>query len=134
MKKYIADTNFYLRFILQDNKEQAQLTKKRLQQAKKGEIKILFADEVILEMEFVLRSVYSVDRKDITEDLLKLIKNDFVEIENRYLWMVSLGIYRDVKIDLLDIYLSVKANESGYEVLSYDKDFRKLERILKNKN
>lgn len=57
MKKFIADTNFSLRFILQDNAKHAKIAEKRLRDARDGRVSIFFPDEVILEMEFVLRSL-----------------------------------------------------------------------------
>ena len=131
MRRYIADTNFYLRFILQDNKDQAVIAEKRIDEAKSGKISILFPDEVILEMEFVLRSYYSVLKKDIVENLLSLIKMKYVDIENRALWIKTIEIYKNKNVSLLDIFLFIKARNFDAEVLSFDKDFRKLERLAK---
>ena len=50
MRKYIADTNFFLRFILQDNEKQAKIAAKRFSEAKAGKVSIFFPDEIILEI------------------------------------------------------------------------------------
>ena len=128
MNTYIADTNFYLRFILQDIKDQANITEKYLELAKSGEINIIFLDEVILEMEFVLRSFYSIKRADIVQSLNALIKLNYVDIENRTLWAETLETYRKKKLSLLDIVLFYKAKEINSDVLSFDEDFKRLKR------
>ena len=126
MKQYIADTNFYLRFILQDIESQAAFTEKYLKLAELGKIKIFFPDEVILEMEFVLRSFYFVKRIDIFQSLDALVKLDYVDIENKALWIKVLETYRNENVSLIDILLHNKAKGMGAEVLSFDKDFKKL--------
>jgi len=128
MKSYIADTNFYLRFILQDVISQAKITEGYLRKAKLSKVSIFFPDEVILEMEFVLRSVYSVKREDLADSLTGLIKVEYVDVENRLLWIKTLEIYKATKISLLDTFLFLKAQEIGSEVLSFDEDFKKLKR------
>ena len=132
MKKFIADTNFYLRFLLRDVESQAKKTEVRLKEAKAGKIKILFTDEVILEMGFVLKSNYLIERGKIAEELLRLVKTTYLEIENRNLWVTALSKYAETKISLLDVFLFTKANQDGYEVLSYDEDFQKLQKIVRD--
>lgn len=126
MKSYFADTNFYLRFILKDNKNQTKKTKGFLAIAKKGKIKIIFLPEVILEMEFVLRSVYSLSRKEIVRYLFPLIKTDYLEIQEREIWLPAFKIFQETNLSLFDIFLFLKAKKENAEVLSFDKDFKKL--------
>ena len=128
MKKYIADTNFYLRFILHDVESQARKVQESFRKAKSGEISIFFPDEVILEMEFVLRSFYKVSKGNIVASLISLIKLNYVDIENRQLWKEAIVIYRQKNINLIDIFLFLKACNSDSEVLSFDKDFSRLKK------
>lgn len=128
MKQYLADTNFYLRFVLADVPEQVKVVEQRLKEAKKDKVRIKFVDEVILEMEFVLRSFYKVERKKLAEILLELCKTGYLEVENRGLWMEALKMYSGRSIDLMDVFLFVKAREMGGEVLSFDQDLEKLKK------
>lgn len=133
MKKYFADTNFYLRFILQDNKKQADKVETQLKKAEIGKKRIVFLSAVILEMAFVLHSNYSLTRTEITKNLLDLVKTAYLEIEDKDLWMRTLPIYAAARIDLIDIFLFMKAKASEGEVLSFDEDFRKLKRLIVNR-
>lgn len=130
MKSYFADTNFYLRFILKDNKNQTKKTKGFLAIAKKGKIKIIFLPEVILEMEFVLRSVYSLSRKEIVRYLFPLIKTDYLEIQEREIWLLAFKIFQETNLSLFDIFLFLKAKKEKAEILSFDKDFKKLKKFI----
>lgn len=129
MKAYFADTNFYLRFILKDNKVQARKVKEFLQKAQKGRIKIGFLSEVILEMEFVLRNVYSLSKNEITKHLLPLVKTDYLNIPERNLWLTTFKVFQERNIPLFDIFLFFRAQEEGAKVLSFDKDLKKLSQL-----
>lgn len=126
MKKYIADTNFYLRFILQDNKNQAERTRVYLEKARLKKISIYFPDEVVLEMVFVLGGYYHFEKRDILTALSSLISCDYLQFEDRNLWLAALRIYKDTNVSLIDILVFVKAKEYGKDVISYDNDFKKL--------
>lgn len=130
MKRFLADTNFYLRFILQDNKAQAKTVEEYLKKAKEKKIIIVFLDEVILEIEFVLRNVYQTPRSKIAKCLSVLVKTPFLEIENRSLWIETLEIYLKRKISLFDIFLFLRAKKEKAEILSFDRDFKKLVKKL----
>jgi len=134
MKSYFADTNFYLRFILKDNQNQAKESKEFLAKAKEGKIKIIFLPEVIFEMEFVLRSVYSLSQKDIVRYLLPLIKTDYLEIEEREIWLLAFKIFQETNLSLFDIFLFLKAKKEKAQILNFDKDFKKLNKFFNEKN
>ena len=73
-----------------------------------------------------MRSFYGVDRKEIVGNLLSLFKMSYLKIENRTLWLASVELYKERNISLIDIFLHTKAKAMQAEVLSFDKDFRKL--------
>lgn len=126
MKKYFADTNFYLRFLLQDNQAQADQVEKELKKAKDGKQKIIFLSAIILETAFVLKSNYSVTSPGIAEYLSVLVATPYLDIEDRNIWIKILPFFAQSKIDLIDIFLFEKAKDINAQVLSFDKDFKKL--------
>ena len=132
MKTYFADTNFYLRFILKDNESQSNKVKQYLKEARDKKIKIVFLSSIILEMEYVLRSVYTEERDEISKYLEGLIETSYLDIKERDIWKKTFWIYRKNNINLIDIYLHFLAEKEGAGVLSFDKDFRKLEKFKMN--
>lgn len=129
MKVFLADTNFYLRFILQDVKSQAAKVEWYLKEAENDNVQIIFTSEVILEMAYVLISRYSFTQNEIFKALSVLVKTPFLEIEDRSLWLSVLETFKVKNISLLDILLSEKARNKGAEILSFDKDFQKLAKM-----
>ena len=126
MKTYLADTNVYLRFLLQDEVALADRAEEYLIQAKQKQIKLIFLSAVVLEMGFVLQKVYKLSASEVAKHLLRLVKTSYVEVEDRQVWLKTLLVYGRKKIDLLDIYLFEKAKDTGVEILSFDKDFKRL--------
>ena len=130
IKTYFADTNFYLRLLLQDIKDQATETENLLKKARDKKILIIFLPEVILEMTFVLESFYKVSKDQISRHIKTLVKTDYLDIKNRNIWMESFEIYEKNNISIFDIYLFLQAQKNGSEVLSYDTDFKKLQKLF----
>ena len=126
MKKYFADTNIFLRFLLKDNHKLHQKAEKYLLQAKKGEIKITLLPEVVFEIDYVLRGIYATTRQETAHILASLIKASELDVRERGILIEALEKYKKINVDLFDIYLAQKAKAEKAEILSFDKDFNKL--------
>lgn len=126
MKKYLADTNVFLRFLLKDNKRLYRQAKKYFLQAKKGKVSLLLLPQVVFEIDYVFRGVYSLSRKESADILSALVKSPDLEVKERKILIESVEKYRKLNIDLSDIYLSEKAKEQKAEILSFDKNFKKI--------
>lgn len=131
MVTYFADANIFLRFILKDNEVLAKKSRNYFTQAKARKIIILVLSEIVLEIEYVLRKVYSIPRKEIASQLSDLINASYFKIDERSIYDQAMRIYQDTTVDLVDIFLLLKAKEKNAQVLSYDKDFDKLDKMLK---
>ena len=129
MRVYLADANIFLRFLLEDDLVMARKSKSYFLSAKKGQIRIKVISEIIPEMEYVLRKVYLRTRKTISSCLLNLVRTSYFEIEQRELWIQTLSQYSKINVDLVDIFLFLKAEKEKASVLSFDRDFKKLQRM-----
>lgn len=128
VKTYFADTNLYLRFVLQDNKSHFKKASQFFKKAQGKRIKIIFPSVVILEIAFVLKSVYSLKKSQVTRALFGLVKTEFLEVEDRSVWLEALERYQSDNVSILDIFLFYKARSEQAEVLSFDRDFEKLKK------
>ncbi len=126
MKIYFADTNVFLRFLLKDNPKFTKKARSYFTLAKNKQIRIIVLSAIILEIEYVLRKVYSQPRREIAKKISSLVKSIYFEIEDRGLWLDSLALYSKANLDLVDIFLFEKAKINGAEVLSFDQDFSKI--------
>ncbi|MDZ7586728.1 MAG: PIN domain-containing protein [Patescibacteria group bacterium] len=128
MKIYYLDSNAVLRYFLADIVTQFKKVERYLFKAKAGKVEIRLCSEMIMEVEFVLRKFYGLPRKKIVKLLLGLIKSSYIEIDNKGEMLEVMDLFKEVNIDFVDILLFVRAKNKGAEVLSFDKDFKKLER------
>lgn len=126
MKKYYVDSNFFLRFLLKDNLNQWKIANNYFKEAKLEKIKLVFPTETIIEIEYVLRKVYKLNRKIISKYLLTLLSINNFEITDREVLKEALSYYVKKDIDFVDIIIFLKARSENAEVLTFDKDFGKI--------
>ena len=126
MKKYFLDTNVILRFLLKDNKRYYNQARSYFEKAKKSEIELNLIPEVLFEIDYVLRGVYSLSKNEVVDVLLKLIKSPYLKISNRGLLITIIEKYQLTNVDLFDIYLYYYSFSKEAAVLSFDKDFSKI--------
>ncbi len=130
MEILYTDTNVFLRFLLQDNLKQAEVVEKKIILAKKGEIEMYCVSETIPELVYVLFKVYKVSRDEVAKYINVIIKTPYFNVEQRDIWIQVMKIYPQVNIDVVDIFLAVKAKNNAGEVFSFDHDFKKLSKFF----
>ena len=126
MPIYYIDANYFLRFILKDNLAQWKIANNYFEKAKQEKIKLVFLTEVILEIEYVMRKVYKLNRKLIFKYISTLLVINSFEIVDREVLKLALLTYLDKNIDFVDAILFYKSKNRQAEVLSFDKDFDKI--------
>lgn len=139
MRKYAADANIGLRILVgkhdidraksEEEREAAKRmyrhTRAILQKVNDGKIVLVFPDAVIEEMVFVMDRIYKVPRDKISSMILLLIEADGVEASMTV--RETLRLFPTVKLDFVDIKLSIISKELGVPVLTWDKGFKLLD-------
>jgi len=126
MTKYVVDTNVFLRFLLKDNKKYFNQARKYLTRAKERKITLILLPQVVFEIDYVLKGVYSLSRKESANILSSLVKSPDLEVKERKILIETIEKYKKINIDLVDIYLSAVAKQQKAKILSFDKDFKKI--------
>jgi predicted nucleic-acid-binding protein len=126
MQVYYIDANYFLRFVLKDNLTQWKIADSYFEKAKQRKIKLVFITEVVLEIEYVMRKVYKFDRKLIFKYISTLLSISSFEVADREVLKLALLTYLNKNIDFVDAILFYKAKIWDAKVLSFDKDFNKL--------
>jgi predicted nucleic-acid-binding protein len=126
MKRYLLDTNVILRFLLQDHKKYYEIASEYFRKAQHKQIELGIIPEVLFELDYVLRGVYHLSKTEVVDILSKLIKTPYINIKNRGLILTIIEEYQKKTIDLFDIYLFYLAKNEKSEVISFDRDFKKL--------
>ncbi len=129
MKKYIADTNFILRYLLADDVDSYKQTKIIFEQARIGKCQVEIEQSVFAEVIFVLSSFYKVPRSEIVRILKSLLSYKGIKIDSD-IYSVALDIYLENNIHIVDSIIAVKVLSSGDELLTFDK---KLQNIISKK-
>jgi predicted nucleic-acid-binding protein len=126
MKKVFFDTNFLLRFYLDDIPTQALKAKRMVQAAKEGVISLVTDLIVICEMVWVLDSFYHLDKEVISEKITNLYRTRGVVVFNGDVLPNALSIYATKNIDFTDAVVASSATKNHVEYLaSFDKKHMK---------
>jgi predicted nucleic-acid-binding protein len=122
MKKVFFDTNFLLRFYLDDIPRQSAKAKKMVQAAKDGSLLLVTDLIVICEMVWVMDSYYGLDKKQIAEKMTNLYRTAGLVVLNGEILPDALAIYVGKNIDFTDAVIGAIATKNHIEYLaSFDK-------------
>ena len=121
------DTNILVRFLVRDDKKQAELVYRRFMQAEKAGEQLFVPLLVLLETLWVLESVYELNRADVLcviEDLLHL---PILKFETDEVVLAFLSDAKNSKADLADILIGCSAKSHGNEaIITFDKKASRL--------
>ena len=117
----IIDTNYALRYIIQDNFDQALIAKEIIDDG------AYILPESLVEMVYVLSKVYNVERRDIYFAVLDLLQD--VEMIDKPLYENAVRVYGRTKLDYVDCVLFVRYKLLNDRIYTFDK---KLEKELKS--
>ena len=126
MKKIFFDTNFLLRFYLDDIPTQALKAKRMVQAAKEGQILLVTDLIVICEMVWVMDSFYDLEKEVISEKITNLYRTPGVVVFNGDVLSDALSLYVRKNIDFTDAVVASSAINNHIEYLaSFDKKHMK---------
>lgn len=117
----IVDTNIILRYLLNDNKE---LNKKAVDIIENNDIFI--PTEVIVEVSYVLKKVYSVEKEKIFEAIKELLGFENIHFQNSGTIGLAFEIYAEKNFDIVDCILYAYSKNEHYHVETFDKKLSKL--------
>ena len=121
--KYFVDTNYFIRFLIDDLPEQVDEVGKLFLQASAGKIDLYTSVLVFFEIKWILSSLYNFDKPKITKGLRELLSLDFVQLKERPLLEMSLGLYSGSNLSLEDCYHIIIAKKLHVNVMAtFDKN------------
>lgn len=99
-----VDTNFFLRFLLSDNKEQFEEVKTLFSQAAQGRVKLFTSIIVYFEIYWVLSSFYKQNKQDTVDTLEQILEMKFIFLEEQETLEIALKMFADSNLSLEDCY------------------------------
>lgn len=126
MKQYLIDSNYILRYLLNDIPSQADTVERYFRQAKNGSVLISVPILAFVECVYILLNLYKLSKLEVVEMLMKFVNIPYLEIEQRNLITKAFLIYKDISVSFVDTLFFIEAHESGRELLTFDKRLKKL--------
>ena len=122
MRRVLVDTNAWLRYLLCDNDIQYKEMGLLMKKMKKGEVELILTNEVVLEICYVLKSFYKIDKEKISKELSNLVLVKGIVANS--IWKAVLPIYSQKNLSLLDILMKCLASSNGWELFTFDKKLK----------
>ena len=113
---YAIDTNILIRYIVEDNPEQAQKAAEAIEQLtteKQGFISCI----VLCELNWVLKTAYKISKRERVATLQKVLSVPVFEIEKLDCCLKALRSYEKGQADFSDYLIQQIGEKHGYEIL-----------------
>ena len=125
--RYLVDTNVLLRFLCGEPAAQATAARKLFARAADGEIILDVSPVIVAEAFYTLHSFYGVDRKSTTAKLSLLLQQHGVKLRDERQVLLALERLQNANVGFADAFLAAGATEEKVAVVSFDRDFDKLQ-------
>jgi predicted nucleic-acid-binding protein len=116
------DTNVLIRFLVKDDERQSGIVYKIFKQAEFNKEILYVPLLVVLEIIWVLESVYKTSRHDILESINDLLLMPILEFEAQPTILSFISSAQETSTDLSDLLIAYAAKSAGCEcMLTFDK-------------
>jgi predicted nucleic-acid-binding protein len=116
----------FLRFLTNDVPAQAVRVEKRFKEAEKGEIILRILPITVVEILFHLERWYGYSKDKAIEKVESLFRPEWMRVDDKNVIFEALNNYLEVNIDFVDVLTFSYVKSSDQQVLSFDKDYKKL--------
>ena len=128
MKLVVADTNVFLRFLLNDIPSQVKKFEKLLRQAKKSEIILIVPQIIIFELNFILDKYYHLPKYEIINKLQSILRTPYFKIQDIEIFRNAIKLYSKSNLSLADCFIYYSSKGWEAELFTFDKDLQKFDR------
>lgn len=121
------DANVLLRFLTGSPPELAGRSARLLEEAQRGKISLRMHSVVVAETVWVLESFYEYSKQEISGVLIPLLEQPALRVEGAKTVVRALETMVESNVDFADALLAQTARSRGEGVVSFDRDFRRLD-------
>ncbi len=116
------DTNVLVRFLVQDDANQVSVVNQIFEIAEVGKERFYISLLVVMELIWVLESVYSVSRNDLLDSLAELLSMPVLHFEKQTLLRIFIQSARGNSFDLSDLLIAHSGRSADCDItLTFDK-------------
>lgn len=130
MTSFFADTNIFIRFLLNDDKKLGNLAREIIAGCEMDQFAIVIVPASILEIVWLLNSFYKLSKTETISKLQRLCVLNNLQIVEKETIINTIEIYKEKNIDFIDAFFvaSMRALKIE-EIFSFDHDFDKIKGI-----
>lgn len=126
----LIDTNIILRFLIADDPEMFEKTKKFFADLEKGKLFVDLELTVIFEVIYVLKSYYRKEKEEICNAVQKIVDLKNVRIKRKEIVKKMLSIWKNNTVGLVDSQLIALCERGQAKcVYSFDKGMDKFDAV-----
>ena len=122
-----VDANVLLRFLTGDPSELAGRASRLLEVAERDGAPLRVHSVTVAETVWVLQSFYGYSKGEISDALVPLLEHPALRVEGARIVLEALETMASSNVDFADALLAETARSRAEGVVSFDKDFRRLE-------
>ena len=99
-----VDTNYFLRFLIEDNKEQSKIAKELFLESARGKQQLITSTITVFEIYWVFKSYYRKSKTEVVGILQKVLGMNFIRLDERDLLQAALNLFKAQNLSLEDCY------------------------------
>ncbi|HOM11466.1 MAG TPA: PIN domain-containing protein [Spirochaetota bacterium] len=116
------DTNILVRFVVRDDLRQGESVKTSFAISQKKGKYLFISNVVVLELLYVLESVYDYTRVEIVNAINALLKNNIFKFENHNLLSEFINLSKTTNLELSDLLVGLISKHAGCRItITFDK-------------
>ena len=119
------DTNYLLRYLLNDDEDQSRQVTQVVEKQKTQQAQIRLLDLVLMETSWVLQSVYGFGRKELSLVLEDLLNDPIFSFDDSSRLWKALGMYQNGKADFDDYLILAQSATLGLKLQTFDKKLQR---------
>lgn len=131
MNSCFVDTNLFIRYLTNDDRDKADRVERLLKDAQAGNVRLVTAEMVIAEVVWVLESSYGLKKIEVAPLVGAILATPGLDVLNAPLVSIALEYYLSKNVDFVDGYIAAVMEKQGItELYSYDrKHISRIKRI-----
>lgn len=131
-KPRFVDTNIFLRFLTADLPDQAERCAALIQRLRDGQEVAHVSPLAVAEVIWTLERFYRLSKPEVVARVSPLLKLKGFRVAGKEVFLKSLTLYAEKNISFTDAYIAVQMERAGSEeIYSYDRDFDRLEEVVR---
>lgn len=126
MKQVLFDTNLWIRYFVNDNEKLFSEVVTLLELAESGGIRVVTSSIVLLEVQYVLHSVYKLNKNELSKFVESILDFRNIKLLEKTNFRLAFDQHIKKNVKISDCLIADQSNSVDF-LCTFDKDFKKLD-------